>query len=157
MARPTVELVVALRRTAARLTSGQQYKWSHFGQCNCGHLAQSITQLSPREIHAAAFSRSGDWGEQARDYCPTSGLLMDDILAQLFELGMDASDVQQLERLTDREVLAALGRPLLHTRREDVIAYMSAWADLLESRLPAAAAALSPTLCQRETELEAAE
>jgi hypothetical protein len=155
MARPTVELVVALRRTAERLASGQQYKWSHFGQCNCGHLAQSITQLSPRQIYTAAFSRSGDWGEQARDYCPTSGLLMDDILAQLFELGMDASDVQHLERLTDRDVLAQLARPLRHTRRDDVVAYMNAWADLLEGRL--AHAALSRAFSLGERELEAAQ
>jgi hypothetical protein len=140
MARPTLELISALRATAARLEAGAPYKWSHFGQCNCGNLAQTITHLSPAELQSAAFARAGDWGEQAREFCPTSGYPLDYVFQRLFEIGMEPEDVQHLERLSDDRVLrrADAGR-LSHTRREDVVQYMRAWADLLEDRLPAPA------------------
>lgn len=138
MARPSLELVTALRATAAHLEAGATYKWSHFGQCNCGHLAQTVTRLSPQELQTAAFAtREGDWGEQARDYCPTSQYPLDYVLGRLFAIGMEPEDVQHLERLSDRKVLAQAGvEALSHTRRDHVVLYMRAWADLLEKALP---------------------
>jgi hypothetical protein len=137
MARPTLELVHALRTTAARLEAGARYKWSDFASCNCGHLVQSVTTLSPREIYEAAFQRGGDWGEQAREFCPASGYPVDFVLARLFELGLTPDDVRHLERLSDDQVLRELGvTELRYTRREDVVAYMRAWAQLLERKVP---------------------
>ena len=137
MARPTLELIRALRETATRIDGGVTYKWSHFGQCNCGNLAQTITHLSPREVYEAAFLRGGDWGEQAREFCATSGYPIDFVLAQLFAIGMDAEDVRHLERLSDDRVLRRLERPTLaHNRRDDVVRYMRAWADLLDDERP---------------------
>jgi hypothetical protein len=138
MAHPTPELVVALRRTAARLKDGVRYRWSHFAVCNCGNLAQTITDLSPDAIYEAAMQRPGDWGEQAREYCPTSGLAMDDIVGRILELGMEKEDIRHLERLSHPHVLRAIPeerRPLKHTRREDTVLFMETWADLLEARL----------------------
>lgn len=136
MARPSIELVQALRTTAARLARGAAYKWSHFGQCNCGNLAQTVTQLSPEQVYRAAFVRAGDWGEQAREFCPSSGYPIDFVLERLFELGLEPLDVQHLERLSDDRVLKRLGVPALaHNRREDVVRYLTAWADLLEDAL----------------------
>lgn len=138
MARPTLQLVQALRTTAARLERGADYRWSHFGQCNCGNLAQTVTKLSPREVYEAAFGRAGDWGEQARDFCPSSGYPIDYLLEQLFDLGMEPTDVRHLERLSDDRVLKRLGvTSLQHNRREDVVRYMRAWADLLQEQLVA--------------------
>ncbi|HEY6881122.1 MAG TPA: hypothetical protein VI299_24015 [Polyangiales bacterium] len=136
MARPTVELVRALRTTAERLAHGSAYKWSHFGQCNCGNLAQTITQLSPEEVYRAAFERAGDWGQQALEFCPTSGYPIDFVLARLFEIGMEREDVRHLERLSDPRVLKRLGvLELAHNLRENVVRYMNAWADLLQESL----------------------
>jgi hypothetical protein len=137
MARPTLELVSALRTTAARLTNGATYKWSHFGQCNCGNLAQTVTQLSPKQVYEAAFERSGDWGQQALEFCSTSGYPIDYVLARLFELGLEQADVRHLERLSDDRVLRRLGVPFLaHNQRDNVVSYMRAWAELLEESLP---------------------
>jgi hypothetical protein len=138
MARPTFELVNALRRTAARLDAGSHYKWSDFASCNCGNLVQSVTTLSARDIYEAAFQRGGDWGEQAREFCAASGYPIDFVLARLFELGLTPDDVRHLERLSDDRVLRELGvQELRYTRRDDVVSYMRAWAGLLERELPA--------------------
>ncbi|MDB4977290.1 MAG: hypothetical protein JWN48_5631 [Myxococcaceae bacterium] len=141
MARPTLELIGALRVTATRLSSGATYKWSHFGQCNCGNLAQTVTQLTPEQVYRAAFERSGDWGEQAREFCPTSGYPIDFVLQRLFDMGVEQTDIRHLERLSDDRVLKRLGVVgLAHNDRQDVVRYMQAWADLLEDALPPAAA-----------------
>jgi hypothetical protein len=137
VARPTVQLVRALRTTASRLDRGSAYKWSHFGQCNCGNLAQTITSLTPEEVYRAAFERAGDWGQQAREFCPTSGYPIDFVLARLFAIGVQQEDVRHLERLSDARVLKRLAvQELAHNRRENVVAYMRAWADVLEEALP---------------------
>lgn len=137
MAHPTLELVRALRTTAERLHGGARYKWSHFGQCNCGNLAQTVTELSPEEVYRAAFARAGDWGEQAREFCPSSGYPIDFVLQQLFALGMEPEDVRHLERLSCPRVLSRLGESWLpHNQRESVVRYMRVWADLLEEQLP---------------------
>lgn len=132
MARANRELIDALRRTARRVASDVSYQWGHMGTCNCGHLAQSITGLAGAEIHASAMIREGDWEQQANDYCPTSGNLIDVVLAAMFDIGLTREDVRNLERLSDAAVVRRVGRHLRFNNRDDVVAYMNAWADLLE-------------------------
>lgn len=139
MARPKPELIQALRNTARKLAKSQHYQWGHMGSCNCGHLVQEITNLSKAEIHAYAMrTRGGDWSEQALDFCPTSGFLMDQVISYMLDAGMDVVDFKHLERLSDKEVLNRLpqeDRYLKHNVREDVVKYMNTWADLLEEKL----------------------
>lgn len=101
------------------------------GTCNCGHLAQTLTSLDARAIHAAGLESQGDWSEHARDYCPTSGLAIDRIMAVMFDAGVDGHDLVHLERLSDPRVLRRLGVGALDFReRDDVVRYLLAWADL---------------------------
>ena len=132
MARANRELISALRQTAQRLAGDVSYQWGHMGMCNCGHLAQSVTGLAGAEIHQSALIREGDWEQQAKDYCPTSGNLIDVVLAVMFELGLTRSDIRNLEKLADLEVLRRAGRHLRFNNRQDVVLYMNTWADLLE-------------------------
>ena len=137
MARPNPELIGALRRTADKLKNGAPYQWGHMGSCNCGNLAQELTPYSKAEIHHFAMRNSGDWTEQVNDYCATSGLPMDILIADLLTKGLSTEDLQHLERLSDPEVLRRLPlehRYPNHNHREDVIRYMMAWADLLEEQ-----------------------
>ncbi|MGD8862232.1 MAG: hypothetical protein PVI30_19625 [Myxococcales bacterium] len=138
MARPTTELILALRATADRLRRGARYRWSSFAHCNCGNLVQAVTALSPEEITEAAFSSPGDWGQQAREFCPGTGYPLEYVFQRLLELGLDPDDFGHLERLSDPAVLRRLGRSveLHHNRRQDVVVYLRAWADLLESESP---------------------
>lgn len=138
MAKPTPELIASLHRTAAKLRKSTRYEWGHMGGCNCGHLAQEITNYSRKEIHARALrSRSGDWNEQLIDYCPTSGLPMDEIISEMLDAGLDSRDLGQLERLSDPAILKRLPegiKPLQHNKKDDVITYIQAWAGLLEEQ-----------------------
>lgn len=134
-------LIDALRTTADRLESGDQYMWAHMGRCNCGHLAQTLTGLSPEEIHRRAMRRHGDWTEQSEHfepYCPHTGFNIDYVMDALVEAGLYPTDIRELEYLSNREVLKALPggfRYLKRNSREDVIIYLRAWADLMEAKL----------------------
>jgi hypothetical protein len=139
MARPKPELIQALRNAARKLGKSEHYQWGHMGSCNCGHLVQEVTNLSKAEIHEYAMrTRGGDWSEQALDYCPTSGFLMDQVISYMLDAGMDVVDFKHLERLSDKKVLNRLpleDRYLKHNVRKDVVKYMHTWADLLEEKL----------------------
>ena len=139
MAIPNLALVDILRETADRIEAGADYQWSHFGKCNCGHLAQTATRLSPVQIHQNAFCRFAEWSEIPDDFCPQTGVLIDRVVDTLFELGLNARDLRHLEDLTDREVLQNLPggfRYLERNLRQDAIAYMRSWANLIEAQLP---------------------
>lgn len=138
MARPNRTLIAALRATAARLAAGERYQWTHQGACNCGHLAQTITRRSREELHRIAVQKAGDWREHAIEYCPTSGYPIDAVLGEMLDAGLELSDIGHLERLSDPAVLRRFPleeRGLDHRRREDVVRYLEAWADLLEEQL----------------------
>jgi hypothetical protein len=145
MAIASMRLVTALRTTAARLAAGSSYQWGHLGLCNCGHLVQTVCTIAPQQIHRIALSeREGDWEALANAYCPTSGLLIDDIIGELVALGLTTQEIGHLEKLDEPRVLEALPggkRWLRRNDRRDLIAYLETWAELLEAALPAVHAA----------------
>ena len=139
MAIPNLALVDILRETADRIEAGADYQWSHFGKCNCGHLAQTATRLSAVQIHQNAFCRFAEWSEIPDNFCPQTGVLIDRVVDTLFELGLNASVLRHLEDLTDGEVLGNLPggfRYLERNLRQDAVAYMRSWANLIEAQLP---------------------
>ena len=166
MAQSYARLPELLRETASRLSeSGTTYRWSSFGHCNCGHLAQTVTGLRAAELQRRAMQCEGDWASQARDAerdrrpvfemgdrpapdegawepedvgaCSVTGKPMDEVLAQIHQMGLSAADIANLERLSDPEVRRRLGNntdDFSHYIRENVVRYLHAWADLLEER-----------------------
>jgi hypothetical protein len=141
VARSNQALISALRTTAARLQLGAHYRWTHLGACNCGHLAQTVTQLDADAIRRYAMERAGEWADQVLEFCPTSGYPIDEIFRALFALGLTRDDLAHLEKLSAPEVLRRLPveqRVTLSFRdRDHVIVYLRAFADLLEEQLPA--------------------
>jgi hypothetical protein len=132
MATPNPELILSIRKAASLLRKSNVYQWGHMGACNCGHLAQVVTSLSKAEIHRYAMEKSGDWADQVHDFCPSSSLPFDLLISELLKTGLNADDLINLERLSDEKVLTAVGRKLLHNKKEDVIEYMEKWAELME-------------------------
>lgn len=132
----------ALLVTAARLREGAAYQWGHFGSCNCGHLAQTLTRRDKADLHRLAVERAADWGDAAVAYCPGSGLPMDHVIDEMLAVGVSLSEIRHLETLSDRRVLRALPlerRHLQRNQRDDVVLYLETWASLLPDELPLAA------------------
>jgi hypothetical protein len=138
MAQANSAVIDTLRATAAKIESDARYQWGHMGLCNCGFLAQEITKLTKTEIHTRAMQRHGDWTEQLNDYCPTSGLPMDQIIDALIDFGFSADDLRHLEKLSDGQILRSLPihqRNLHHNIKRDVVKYLRTWANLVEEQL----------------------
>jgi hypothetical protein len=138
MARASLEIVQILRKTADKIERSSTYQWGHMGLCNCGFLAQEITNLKKEEIHARAMQRHGDWREQLNDYCPSSGYPIDDLISDIISFGFDRDDLKHLEKLSDTRVLENLPeheRNLMFNIQHDVVKYLMTWADLVEREL----------------------
>jgi hypothetical protein len=138
MVTPTIELIAALRQTAARLRSGAQYAWGHHGACNCGNLLQVVTQLTPGEILQYAHTGVGEWTELAEDFCPITNAPVTLLIKKLQDIGLTPTDIHHIEYLTDKEVLQQLPggfRWLKRNKREDAIAYFDSFANVLEDKL----------------------
>jgi hypothetical protein len=138
MAKPSIDLVIAIRNTIRNLKTSNNYQWGHMGCCNCGFLAQEITKLRKDEIHSRAMQGHGDWTEQLNDYCAESGMPMDEVITLMLEAGLDSDDLKHLERLSCPVVLRALpasSKNLKHNIKEDVITYFDTWAMLMEKQL----------------------
>jgi hypothetical protein len=138
MAKSNPLLINALRETADRLSTGVKYEWGHMGRCNCGHLVQTITKMTDREIVEAVDNQLNEWTEHAREYCDTSNSKAEVLFDQLKEVGFDYEDVIKLEYLSDKKVLNKLGEGpvfLSNNKVEDVILYMDTMAGMLEEEL----------------------
>lgn len=128
------ELINALRQTAARLNEGARYEWGHMARCNCGHLVQTVTQMSDREIAQSVDFELDEWSEYAKDYCAGTGHKVDDLFVILQNVGFSYQDVIHLENLSDTRVLDRLAggrRYLQRNKVEDVTLYMLTLADML--------------------------
>ena len=132
-----MSVILAIRKTADRLSHDERYQWGHMGACNCGFLAQEVTKMSKDAIHRCAMAGNGDWSEQLHDYCPNSGLKMDQLISELIAFGFDRDDLKHLERLSDTSITSRnpTVRVLHFNVKADVTAYMKWWADLLEEEL----------------------
>ena len=138
MAKPSLALIRTIRTAALKLKASTNYQWGHMGACNCGFLAQEVTRFTKEEIHKRAMMRYGDWSEQLNDYCPNSGLPMDETISSLISFGFESEDLKNLERLSDQRVLLTLPpteRNLHFNMKDDVTKYLNAWADMLEDML----------------------
>ncbi len=138
MAFPNPALIDALRTTADRLAGGVHYAWGNHGACNCGNLLQVVTQLSEAEIITYAHTGIGEWTEIAEGKCEVSGAPLLLLMSKLEQIGLTPTDIHNIEYLEDREVLKHLPggfRWLKRNAREDVIAYFTTFADLLEEKL----------------------
>ncbi|MFT3683213.1 MAG: hypothetical protein QM791_23340 [Ferruginibacter sp.] len=138
MATASIELINALSATAQRLRSGAHYAWGHHGACNCGNLLQAITNLSEGEIIRHAHTGTGEWTELAAEFCPVSNTPLSLMITRLQDIGLTPTDIHHIEYLDDKEVLQYLPngfRWLKRNKREDVIAYFEAFANMLEEKL----------------------
>tara|TARA_R110002072_G_scaffold124427_1_gene259990 strand:+ start:376 stop:846 length:471 start_codon:yes stop_codon:yes gene_type:complete len=139
MATASKELVEALRATALRVSEGAAYQWGHYGHCNCGHLAQTLTGHGPHELQRRATASEGEWRDQAQEHCPTSGAPLGEVIGEMLGAGLSIDDIVALETLDHPRVLERLPdgrRHLRRNQRQDLVLYLHLWADLLSEELP---------------------
>jgi hypothetical protein len=138
MAKPNPTLIAAIEKTILNLSKGAPYQWGHMGACNCGNLAQELTNLTKGEIHAYAMQRHGDWSEQILEFCPTSGYPMDLMIQKMLEAGLTLEDLKHLERLSDPEILEKMSKErrdkISKNSKDDLIFYLQNWAKLLRDK-----------------------
>ena len=131
-------LIDALAQTSDRLEQPDaEYQWGHMGRCNAGHLIQTLTGMSSFEIVESIDFELDEWSEHAVDYCSKTGCKVDDIFITIERYGVTHEDIVKLEYLSDRRVLDNLDggfRYLQRNDRQDVVAYMRSYADLLEKQ-----------------------
>lgn len=138
MAKPSIELISALRETAARLKNGVHYAWGHHGACNCGNLLQVVCNLTQGEIIRYAHTGTGEWTELAEEYCGITDAPYTLLVSKLQDLGLTPTDIQHIEYLDDKEVLQHIEggfRWLKRNKREDAIAYFEAFGNMLEYKM----------------------
>lgn len=137
MAKPTIELINALRLTANNLRNGAYHSWGHHGACNCGNLVQSVTNFTKEEILQYAHTGTGEWTELAIEFCPATNAPLALVFNRLEQIGLTPTDIHHIEYLSDKEVLAQLPgglRWLKRNKKEDAVDYFEAFANLLEEQ-----------------------
>jgi hypothetical protein len=136
MAAATPAVIAAIRQTSLNLKNNSAYQWGHMGACNCGHLARVVTPFTKAEIHQYAIAtREGDWSEMVNDYCSISGAPIDMVIAEMINSGFSLSDLQNLEYLSDKDILKKLGKLTLNrNNKADLIEYLDAWSEILEEK-----------------------
>jgi len=136
MAKASLELMTALRVTANRVASDVRYEWGHMAHCNCGHLVQTITEMSGQEISCSIKHSLDEWTEHASDICPANGSVAE-LFNALHRTGFTNEDIINLEKLSDRRVLSKIGSStyLRKNDRGDLVTYLNTMADLMEEDL----------------------
>ncbi len=88
----------------------------------------------------------GAWEPENVGACTLTGMSLDIVFDTLQGFGLETADFQHLERLSNPDVRRRLGTNTVdypHYERDNVIAYLRAWADLLEDELET----LEPEIC----------
>ncbi|MFZ1863324.1 MAG: hypothetical protein WAU39_03790 [Polyangiales bacterium] len=109
-----------------------------------GQARDSVVRPSPEfDFGDRPALDEGAWEPDDVGACQVTGAPLDEVLAKMYALGLTPDDVGHLERLSDPQVRRRLGNNTTHFphhRRENVVRYLHAWADLLEECLEAQAA-----------------
>lgn len=124
----------ALRTAADRIEGGAAYHWLDVGRCNCGHVAMVIgnwTDVQVRRLIGCNVSYTN-----TADQCDVTGRSQDEVMSVLLGIGFTTDDLRELEMLSNPRVRRLAGIPdddwYAFSRKTPVVAYMRAWADLID-------------------------
>ena len=106
------------------------------GRCNCGHLVQTLTDMTDIEIVQSITYQLDEWTERAKDYCEGTSTKVQDLFDTLTRYGLGHEDLRHSVHLSDRRALNRIdGRPYFRKNIvSDVSLYMDTMADFLEEK-----------------------
>ena len=126
-----------LLKTADRLSNeAARYQWGHMGQCNVGHVVQTMTGMKDVEIVKSLSFEMDEWSEHAKTYCEGTNLEVNDLFETLKKFGLSTKDIVHLENLSDKRVLENLPggfRYLARNQKKDLIEYLNSLAEIVET------------------------
>src|ERR1700722_9552499 len=146
-----MKLQDALREAARRVRSGLFYNWNLSDSCNCGILAQVACGLNVPELQARRFANGekGNW-ESIIDDCPLTGLSKSSVVFAMESIGATRKDLYELEYLSNSEIRFRAHLPANYKhdfyRSDAFLAYIEAWADMLDEQEELRASAPSTDL-----------
>lgn len=138
------KLISAIKETIIDLETGRKvYNWDNTTSCNCGLLAQNICGLHHTVLQNIIQSspmpkiqQQALWSNKVR--CDFTGLPMKEVFDNLYEAGLTAQDISELETLSSSLILKEVGVAVLNNEeRNDVLKYFRAWLRILERDQPA--------------------
>lgn len=155
----TMTLAEALRVTAKRIEDRpDDYSWGRCDSCNCGQLFQTITGMGEGQLSRFRYDSvegARVWSKLAEysyAVCPVVNLPINSVIRVLREFGMTMLQVRELENLSNAKIRAMAGLSgssqlvcgltkapyMIFLDSGDtvsVIAYMRAWATMLDEQV----------------------
>lgn len=102
------------------------------GTCNCGNLAQDITNKSKQKIHGATMQKKWGLERSTKGLYSTRKLPLDHIMSELTESGLILEDLIHLEKLSDPTISEE--STLSNNEKEDRILYPETGSKILENQ-----------------------
>ena len=105
------KLITALRTAAKALENGTfEYDWEQPQSCNCGIIAcalmgKSIVEMKALVLNMRSEVAGPNWKLMVRKFCPITGVPTNEVFKALVESGMSATDIIELEELSNKKVL----------------------------------------------------
>jgi alpha-amylase/alpha-mannosidase (GH57 family) len=115
-----------------------RYSWSGSESCNCGVLAQCVTNRTENTLNhlvsapRVGFSTDnlGPWAKWA-NHCQITGIPFNDVMKTLADCGFTWNEIKHLENLSDKSIVDF---PVhVRSNKEFVIRYFKAWIQKLEN------------------------
>lgn len=137
------KLIDALRSAANKVEKNKTiYNWNQRQTCNCGVVAQEITNISITDLtdQMLMITHLGrTWTElSSLNTCSVTGSSIQDILSKLDAAGLKRSDFTELEYLSNPDILKLANintfQPQYYENRDNFVKYARAWADMLEEK-----------------------
>lgn len=148
-----------LKKTVYRLVNtNSEYNWTSKTTCNAGHLMMSIFSVDSHKLESMVYEIEENFGSMwSGDYrnghsildchsgvCPVSGFPVSEMFKTISDAGFSIAEIRGLEWLNDKIICEKLGweyfddnnaddhRTNRRSEKRNLIAYITAWIEILE-------------------------
>ena len=123
------------------------YDWVEQGSCNCGLIVQSLLEKSSKEVLSNfteeklktkfTLQDKVTWKQLLQQRCSITGLPLEGIFQNLYDLGLRPEDITHLEYLSNTGILKDSGidtsKEKYYQNRTNLIKYLKSWLRILQA------------------------